>query len=286
MRLAETVATWREASRFWADVAERTGEETHIESFGGCMLGQLCPPGILIALSLLEARFFADLGVPSVSLCLAQGPSFDQDVGALIAMARLAERHLDGVETHSVFYTFMGLFPETQHGSEQLIRDSARIARAAGAERLIVKTAAEARGIPTVAENLAALEWTRESADAVDAAPTPDALTWADLVEAEAEALIGAVLARDPDVGQALTGAFAEGLLDVPFCLHPDNAGLARAGIDPDSGGLVWTRTGNMPITASPQAAHADTADSFHDAIQLMRERYDAPHLDKEQEIP
>jgi hypothetical protein len=49
--------------------------------------------------------------------------------------------------------------------------------------------------------------------------------------------------------------------------------------LDPETGALVWTETGASPLTASPHAAHAVTADSFHDALSWMRRVYDTPHL-------
>ncbi|HVT68258.1 MAG TPA: FAD/NAD(P)-binding protein, partial [Trebonia sp.] len=41
-----------------------------------------------------------------------------------------------------------------------------------------------------------------------------------------------------------------DGILDVPFCLHQDNAGVARSMID-DTGRLAWARTGAMPVLAT-----------------------------------
>ncbi|WMX48584.1 hypothetical protein RGF97_32540 [Streptomyces roseicoloratus] len=55
------------------------------------------------------------------------------------------------------------------------------------------------------------------------------------------------MLALDADVGRALVRAFAAGHLDVPYCLHPDNAGRARSSLGPD-GRLHWSSVGSMPI--------------------------------------
>ncbi|MDX6765046.1 hypothetical protein SIN09_38110, partial [Streptomyces sp. F8] len=71
-------------------------------------------------------------------------------------------------------------------------------------------------------------------------------------IEAEARALIGAVLDLDADVGRALVRAFAAGILDVPYCLHPDNAGRARTSLAPD-GRLLWSSVGSMPIAGLAQ---------------------------------
>lgn len=299
--ISDTVVAWREAADIWAAAAERTGEAAHLESFGGCMYGQLCPPELLIALSILEALFFARRGVPSVSVSLAQGSSPDQDVGGLIALGRIAGRRLAGVDWSRVFYSFMGLFPETPAGAERLIRDSARIARIAGCERLIVKTAAEARGIPSIEENVAALGWARASADAANEPPDGAALAWADWIEAAAEALIDDVLAGAPEIGDALARAFDEGRLDVPFCVHPGNRGAAQARVDPETGAVIWVDPGAMAIpdggarghppmghspTVHTPSTRALTADSFRQSLYAVRRAYDAPDTFEQGDAP
>ena len=53
MPLAISVDNWRQACQQLA-AARGPGREPHLETFGGCMMGQLCPPAMLVALSLLE----------------------------------------------------------------------------------------------------------------------------------------------------------------------------------------------------------------------------------------
>ena len=138
-------------------VADRGGR-AHLETFGGCLLGQLCPPSLLIATSVLEALFFVQHGLRSVSLSYAQQTHPVQDIEALAALDQLATELLpDDVDRHIVLYTYMGVFPRRVAGARSLLADSARIAVLGGAQRLIVKTETEAHRIPTVAENLAAL---------------------------------------------------------------------------------------------------------------------------------
>ena len=59
-------------------------------------------------------------------------------------------------------------------------------------------------------------------------------------------------LARTID--DALVAAFAQGILDVPFCLHPDNASRSRACLDSD-GRLRWLSVGDMPLRATGAGA-------------------------------
>lgn len=280
--LHESVEAW---SRSCALLAERV-EGAHLESFGGCMLGQLCPPSLLVALSVLEGVFFRHHGLTSISLSYAQQTSFGQDVEALAALRRLAGEFLTGAEWHVVLYTYMGVFPQTSEGALDLLRSSAVLARVTGTERLIVKTPAEAHRIPTIADNVQALEEAARAAETVldgaDPAVTDGAMT--DGVEAmytEARALVDAVLELDTDPGLALLKAFRRGYLDVPYCLHADNAQRSRAYIDGE-GRLQWLSAGAMPVRAVPPTrASRLTADGFLRMLGHVQRSFDGPALDR-----
>ncbi|WP_406063520.1 FAD/NAD(P)-binding protein [Streptomyces sp. NBC_01077] len=251
--LAESVAAWRDSVQFLTEESRAHGRRAHLESFGGCLLGQLCPPSLLVAVSVLECLFFAANGATSVSLSYAQQTHPAQDAGALTALRLLADEFLPpSVDRHIVLYTYMGVYPRTVPGARLLLRRSAELAVRGGAQRLIVKTETEAHRIPTVEENLTAL---RIAADAARSAPRrgpragagPAAEADAEETLVEARALVTAVLGLSDDLGVALLKAFDRGLLDVPFCLHPDNRGAVRSTVTPD-GRLQWTDLGALPL--------------------------------------
>ncbi|RPK46500.1 methylaspartate mutase [Streptomyces sp. ADI93-02] len=243
----------------------------HIETFGGCMLGQLCPPSLLVALSVLEAMFFQEHGLRGISLSYAQQIHQGQDLEALAALRRLAGERLS-TPHHLVLYTFMGVFPRTEAGSRRLLAESARLAVRGGAERLVVKTPAEAHRIPTVEENVASLEYAASVAavTAADRDRSPRA-TESGLYE-EARTLVDATLETGRTVGDCLVDAFARGVLDVPYCLHPDNANRARATID-DRSMLGWSRAGAMPVTATATAPV--NARRLTELLTFNRRRFD-----------
>ncbi|MBV9920670.1 MAG: FAD/NAD(P)-binding protein, partial [Pseudonocardia sp.] len=248
--LVESVSCWADAIAMFGELVAGRGGRAHLETFGGCLLGQLCPPSLLIATSVLEAMFFVQHGLRSVSLSYAQQTNAVQDIEALAALDRLATELLpDVVDRHIVLYTYMGVFPRVVAGARSLLADSARIAVLGGAQRLIVKTETEAHRIPTVAENLAALtaasDWAAQARHDSDL-PDRDAVDYSQVLD-EARRLVHAVLGFNSDVGQALVQAFASGTLDVPYCLHADNAGLTRGAIDAD-GRLYWAQVGRMPV--------------------------------------
>lgn len=281
--LVDSVRNWQEACEQLAAL-RADGAEPHLESFGGCMLGQLCPPGLLVAISALEGVFFHRAGLRSISLSYTQQTSPEQDRQAVRALRRLAAELLPDTDWHVVVYTYMGVYPRTRHGARALLERSAELAVGAGAHRLIVKTAAEAHRIPTVAENVEALRIAaraaaRAAATAPGDAAAGDPDTADNPVYAEARALVDAVLDLDADLGSALLKAFERGYLDVPYCLHPDNAGRTRSHIDA-AGRLTWSDIGALPIgrVAGRRGARL-TATGLYDALTYVQRRYDrTPH--------
>lgn len=278
--LTESVDNWARCCELLAALAPPP-RVPHLESFGGCMLGQLCPPGLLVALSLLEGMFFAQHGIRSVSLSYAQQTDPAQDTEAVRALRRLAAEFLPAaVDRHVVLYTYMGVFPYTARGATRLLEASARLAVGAGAQRLIVKTAAEAHRIPTVLENVRALETAAATAALAERLPEPPDPADSEVYR-EARSFVEAVLDLGDDLGRALRTAFARGVLDVPYCLHPDNAGRSRSFVDP-GGRLRWSEVGAMPVTAhlAAGARRPMTSDGLLAAVHGVARRYDGPGAD------
>jgi methylaspartate mutase epsilon subunit len=274
--LAASVDSWARCCERLAGLRDR-GIEPHLESFGGCLMGQLCPPGLLVAISVLEGMFFRQHGLASISLSYAQQTHPGQDREAVLALRRLAGELLSDVDWHVVVYTYMGVYPKTPGGATTLLAEAARLAVHTGAARLIVKTTAEAHRIPTVAENVAALEAAGAAARECPAVPAAAADTG---IYAEARALVEAVADLGPDLGRALADAFRLGYLDVPFCLHPDNAGRARSRLDPD-GRLRWSRTGAMPLRPDPDPRRTElTATGLLTSLSFVERKFDDAALE------
>lgn len=270
--LDRSVKAWATGCHFLANETERG----HIESFGGCLLGQLCPPSLLLAVTVLEGRFFLQHGVRCMSLSYTQGTHGAQDRGALRALRELARLYLGDATWHVVLYTYMGLFPRTPDGATALIRDSAGLARDAGCERLVVKTISEAWQIPSVAENISALLLAADASACPSAGPTPLEDEFFDEILQEARCLIDAVLNLAPDIGKALIRAFTLGILDIPFCLHADNRGEATCILD-ERGCLVWGRTGKLPISDGSRRGNNVRLGSgeLYRMLNYIADRYD-----------
>jgi methylaspartate mutase epsilon subunit len=243
------------------------------------MMGQLCPPAMLVALSLLEGMFFWQHGLRCISFSYAQQTHAGQDLEAIAALHTLIGRYVPDARTHVVLYTYMGMYPRTHDGALRLLGESARLAARSGAGRLIVKTSAEAHRLPTIAENVAALEHAAAAARETTAAYQTEAAapeaTGTGICE-QAKALVDNVLSLDDDIGRALVTAFARGHLDVPFCLHPDNPGRVRGYLDP-GGLLLWERIGSLPLAGVvdlPSAGRTTSA-SLLAALRYMERKFD-----------
>ena len=273
--LDESVRNWAEC----CDLLLAAGGRPHLETFGGCMMGQLCPPSELVALSVLEALFFYRKGVRSISVSYAQQTNMTQDQEAVSALRRLCAELLPEATWHVVIYAYMGLFPRTSDGARSLLGTAAELAVSTGSERLIVKTTAEAHRIPTVAENVAALEHAGAAARTVSGKATVDS---DNQVYREAYALVDAVLNSHADLGRAIVVAFKRGLLDVPYCLHPDNAGQARSYLDP-AGRLGWSELGSLPLRRVVESHHAGriTSSTLMSALSHVQNTFDAEALEQ-----
>lgn len=275
--LRQSVDDWAGSVEWFAGLRKR-GAEPHLETFGGCLFGQLCPPGLLVATSVLEALFFRQHGLRSVSLSCVQQTNAAQGEEALVALRRLARETLPDVDWHIVVYAYMGAYPRSPGGSALLLAEAARLAVRTGSARLIVKTTAEAYRIPTIAENVTALESAAKAAlgEKPNAAGTASDTG----IYAEARALVDAVLDLHPDIGRALVRAFERGVLDVPYCLHPDNRGDARSYLDAD-GRLRWSHVGAMPIErmARPSPRARLSSNELLAALSYVQRRFDREAL-------
>nr|WP_244200513.1 methylaspartate mutase [Micromonospora arborensis] len=274
--LDESVRNWAHCSELFARLREYSPVEPNLETFGGCMLGQLCPPSQLVALSVLEALFFRRYGVRSIAVSYAQQTNPRQDQEAVRALRRLCAELLPDVTWHVVIYTYMGLFPATPHGARRILTHAVELARTTGAERLIVKTVAEAHRIPTIAENVEALTHAAATAHTVSTTAVPEHEGSDSQTYAEARALVEAVLDSGPDIGRSLLHSFKSGYLDIPYCLHPDNLGRTRSYVDTD-GALRWADTGLLPIGHLVRASGRSrvTAAGLMEALSSVRRRYD-----------
>lgn len=273
--IEQTIENWKKSLLFLSQYPL-----AHMESFGGCMLGQLCHPSLLIAVAVLEGMFFEQCGIRDISLSYAQGTHTMQDLAALRVLGECAQQYLDGCRVHRVLYTYMGMYPVTPAGARALLKESVRLAKLGGVERLVVKTEVESIRIPTFDENINALitaHRTSESKEMLGGVVFDE--DEYDRIKLQAHSIIRAVLSLDRCVGKALEMALHSGMIDIPYCLHPQNKNNARCGIDA-RGYLQWISPGNIPLdtkTISPYFGRGFklSPDGFINMLSYMQKKFD-----------
>lgn len=254
---------WQKACRILAAGVPNS----HIESFAGCMMGQMCDPAILVALNVLEGLFLRQHGIATLAFSYAQGTSPLQDLAALSALQTLVGERFAPGSYHFVAYVFMGFFPRTLGGFCRITQDALSVVRAAGVQRVIVKTPVESRRIPRVEENIAALEYADYCLRAQHTLkPIPfDQQEYRRILD-KAGALINGTLALDSDICEAILAAFDSGLLSIPYCLHPDNKRGAGTVLDANNYymGFEGARVENAFSFLSALRQNIITYDAFH----------------------
>src|SRR5262249_42466007 len=76
--------------------------------------------------------------------------------------------------------------------------------------------------------------------------------------------------------------AFRLGYLDVPYCLHPDNAGRTRSHLDA-AGRLQWSRIGSLPIrhVVRPTGSAELTAAGLLASLSYVERKFDGASLEE-----
>jgi methylaspartate mutase epsilon subunit len=306
--LREAIARWRYVDRLTGLYAERYGIVLDREFFG-TLTATLIPPAIAIASNLAEAVLAAEQGVQCVSLSYAEQGNRAQDIAAVRVMAEATREVLDGmgygdVAVHTVFHQYMAAFPPSEQRSEELIFASAVTAGMAGATRLITKTPAESRQIPTVEDNLRGMELARLGVEAARGRALPEAA-----VAQEARVLRREVASIweslvDCGRGDVATGVirgFDLGLIDIPFAPSVYNRGETLTARDVQ-GAVRFVRTGNLRLDPEVVEFHAAKMDERRraegigrerdylmveaDVLRIARERYGAWPLDAREVDP
>jgi methylaspartate mutase epsilon subunit len=271
----KSLENWTESVQLLASY-----EGAHMESFGGCLLGQLCHPSLLVAVSLLEGLFFKECGIKDLSLSYAQGTHAAQDYAALQVLDEFAQEFFADCHYHRVLYTYMGLYPTTAAGARAVLKESVKIARLSGVERLVVKTEVESLRIPTFQENsnalIAAHRMSKSKEIADDFKFDQEEYH---RIKDQVQCIIEAVLSLDQNIGQAIIKALHQGIIDVPYCLHPQNKNIARCGVDA-RGYLQWITHGMIPLhpkTISPYFGRGFklTPDGFMKMLSHMQRKFD-----------
>lgn len=262
----EALAHWQYVDRLCA-LAGPPGLPVQRESFGP-LTATLVPPVVVIAVQLCELLLAAEQGITSFSVSFGHTGSLEQD----LAVARvLRTRSVDllrrfgfeDVRVSLVYHQWMGAFPAETSKAWQLIAVCAVAAALMSADKVVVKTAQEALGIPSVEANTTAVRAVRY---VLDMFPEEGALT-SQAVDAESALIDGEVVRvmehlfddPSPTFLKSVHRAVSTGVLDIPFAPHQQNA--ARLVSERGAGRRIRILDpGTMPISAEDLRRERESA--------------------------
>lgn len=252
--LSETLYNWAYVDRLCA-LHSTPERPIHRESFGP-LTATMVPPAMVVAVQILEMLMAAIQGVLSFSVSFGQFGAFEQEAATAMVLRTLGADYCrrfgrSDLQVRLVFHQWMGAFPKDRTKAIGLIAASALTGRAVGADKIVVKTADEAIGLPTVTSNCEAVSLVKYLYSielGQSCAISPEIEAERELVEEEARAIIETVL--DLGQGDPIKGcvdAISIGIIDIPFSPHEKNANRLVTMRDP-TGRIRIKDAGRVPV--------------------------------------
>jgi methylaspartate mutase epsilon subunit len=287
MPVAEGIRNYQYLDRLCAHYWEQ-GAPVHREQ-PGFLTGTLIPPGLGVAIAVIEALLGAQQGLPHYSVGLGQALCLSQDVAALRVLERVCRDYLErfgfGETTLTIAsHQWMASFPHDEAQAAGVIALGAVIAGTAGVTQIITKSVHEALGIPTGEVNAAGVRLTQQVLRMLEGWRLPlsdDLETEEAMIAAEARAILDRTLdLGDGDWALGAVRAVEAGVIDVPWSPSRFNAGKALPGRD-RLGAVRYLASGAIPLPdevldyhrarlAERSAGGAPAATSEHLLADLM----------------
>lgn len=245
----------------------------HRESFG-VLSATMVPPAIVAVVELCEMLLACEQGVTSFALSFGQTGSLPQDIALMRVLRNAAPSYLArfgfrDVHTHFVFHQWMGAFPYDFERASALIVSSAQIACLVGADKVVVKTKEEARGIPSVQSNVEAtrlVAYVRGRTAQLPHLNAPEVDEEIARIRLEVDQIMEAIFALpQAKFWSSLAEAVRLGIIDVPFTPHEDNRN-ALVTSRGRSDGIYIVEPGAVPLPSSAVEAERRLAQERRDS--------------------
>jgi methylaspartate mutase epsilon subunit len=222
----------------------------------GFLTGTLIPPGIGIAVAVLEMLMAAGQGVKHYSMGLCQSLNLIQDVAALWALKEAGREYLNRCGYNDLFFSiashqWMQSFPADEPRAYAVIVLGGMIAALAGATQVITKTTHEAEGIPTKEANAEGVKATRMAIQLMrsNRLPVgPEVLQEKEMIRQEAHSILDKALEMgDGDPVLASLRSLQAGVLDIPWAPNRHVAGKVIPVRD-GAGAIRYLETAALPF--------------------------------------
>ena len=223
----------------------------------GFLTGTLIPPGIGIAVAVLEMLMAAGQGVKHYSMGLCQSLNILQDVAGLWALKEVGKDYLRRFGHPEVFFSiashqWMQAFPADEPRAYAVIILGAIIAAMSGATQVITKSSHEAEGIPTKEANAQGVRATRMAIELIRSNRFPESkelLLEKKMIIREASSILDKALEMgDGDPVLASLRSIQGGVLDIPWAPNQFVAGKVIPVRD-SSGAVRYLDHANLPFT-------------------------------------
>jgi methylaspartate mutase epsilon subunit len=230
------------------------------------LTGTLIPPGLAIAVFVLDCLLAANQGVKQYSIGLGQNLCVFQDVAALKISRIICRKYLDIFGYSDVTmpvgsHHWMGAFPQDAAESFSIIAMGTIIAVLGNATHITTKTPQEAVGIPTMKSNAEGVRCSKKIIKMMRKYRLPDDSAVKhemEIIEAEATCIIDKVLEigdGDPAKG-AIRGAEA-GVLDIPWAPNMHIANKVMPARD-HQGAVRYFDSGGLPLAKEVKQFHQE----------------------------
>jgi methylaspartate mutase epsilon subunit len=192
----------------------------------GFLTGTLIPPGIGIAVAVLEMLMAVGQGVRHYSMGLCQSLNISQDVAGLWALKEVGREYLRRFNHEDLFFSvathqWMQAFPPDEPRAYAVIVLGGIIAALAGATQVITKSTHEAEGIPTQEANAEGVKATRMALQLLRACrlpENPEVSQEKEMIIKEARSILDKALEMgDGDPALACLRSLQAGVLDIPW---------------------------------------------------------------------
>lgn len=252
--IARGIKNYQYVDRLAAYYAEK-GIEINREQ-PGFLTGTLVPPGVSIAVSVLDTLLAAGQGLKYYNVGIGQNLTILQDVAALRVLTEMCQEYLKKLNYCDVFqaavsYQWMAGFPPDEAQAFSIISLGGAIAVLGNATLLVTKTTHEALGIPTKEANAAGLRATRQAIRCMRGfrlPECPELETEMEIIRKEVKAIVDRVLEMgDGDAAAGAVRGFQAGVIDIPWSPNLEVANKVMPARDLD-GAIRYYDPGDLPL--------------------------------------
>ncbi len=253
----ENMTCW-EYVDFLVGYYEKNGIKINREIFAP-FSGALIPPSLQLSLIIIDGLFAAVHGVRSITLAYNQCGNISQDVAAITVMKGLFCEYLDELglnlddfDISTSFHQWSGGFPEDEAKSYSIITLGAMVAAFGNATKVVIKTPNESERMPDedsfvnglkATKHMLALAKTQRDSFFSDKVTVEQ-----DIIKESIRSIVDVVLGVNPyNYKSAVTMAFEEGIIDLPFSSLGQNLGLVMPVRDGD-GAVRYYDCGKLPL--------------------------------------